>query len=198
MGTIRIPLHSRKYPNLYALIDEEDAELVSQHRWRPHFRAHCFYAKSNDGAYMHRLLLNPSADEIIDHRNRDGLDNRRANIHIATPGINARNTRPHRKSSSRFKNVAKARNRWEVRIVVDGTCVNLGHYLSEELAAHVVDRYLRHAVGESAFLNFPNLVLPDDYIDGWIKLDRMASEQLRRSGIAAFHAEQRTSKGGEA
>ncbi len=83
------------------LIDEADFKIVSAFSgmWGAHKHRNTFYAwinvRGTDGkrktVQMHRVLLNPPSDLQVDHKNRDGLDNRRENIRIATNGENARN-----------------------------------------------------------------------------------------------------------
>lgn len=42
---------------------------------------------------MHRLVMNPSDDEIVDHKNGDTLDNRMENLRITNYSGNSRNTK---------------------------------------------------------------------------------------------------------
>ena len=41
---------------------------------------------------MHRLIMQPSPDMVVDHINGDGLDNKRENLRIVTHGQNIRNS----------------------------------------------------------------------------------------------------------
>jgi hypothetical protein len=79
-----------------ALVDGEDARLVLGRRWCLHTDG---YAVCN-GVYMHRVILGIVEDGhrvMADHRNHDRLDNRRANLRVATPRQNAGNkARPPR------------------------------------------------------------------------------------------------------
>lgn len=64
-----------------ALIDDKDYSTVSPYKWYALKIGKRYYAGrryGNTTQYMHRLLL-PEATEI-DHKNRNGLDNRRCNI----------------------------------------------------------------------------------------------------------------------
>lgn len=102
---------------------------------------------------MHMMLTGYAR---TDHRNGDGLDNRRANLRAATDQDNLRNMRKHR-GSSRFKGVCWHCNDrcWNVKIRLGGRAVNLGAFADEVAAALAYDAAAREYFGEFAALNFP-------------------------------------------
>ena len=72
---------------LVTIIDVEDLEFVSQHKWCVFRRRHTDYAGRAQGkkmVFLHRVLLNATDGIDVDHRNNDGLDNRRANLRLCT------------------------------------------------------------------------------------------------------------------
>lgn len=163
-----IPLSQGKY----ALIDDEDYALVSQYQWvavcrrRRHGREE-FYAASHAGRpsdqpliYMHRLIMAALAGTIVDHINRNPLDNRRCNLRIATPAQNVANQAKHRRLSSRFKGVYwhKKKNNWKVQIGVNRRRMYVGSYTDEIEAARAYDQAARKYFGPFACLNFPSEV----------------------------------------
>lgn len=85
--------------------------------------------------FLHRFLLDPG-DLEIDHRNGDGLDNRRDNLRIATRAENSRNTGVRRDNSSGFKGVSfhKQCRKWTAQIKLDGKLHRLGLHATPELA----------------------------------------------------------------
>ena len=85
---------------------------------------------------------------ILDHDNRDGLDNSIENLLEATHSENIRNRNP--KSKSGFKGVGlTSSGRWGARICIDGgKQVSLGCYDTPEEAAEVYRRAVVERYGE--------------------------------------------------
>jgi hypothetical protein len=77
---------------------------------------------------MHRELLSAPAGLEVDHINGDKLDNRRANLRLATIGQNRQNAARRKDNTSGVKGVSwkRGENKWRARIVVDGKERHLG------------------------------------------------------------------------
>jgi hypothetical protein len=154
---------------LVAMVDDEDFDLVSRFKWHALRRGRVVHATrtvKRDGrkwtVYMHRWLLAAPAGLEVDHRNGNGLDNRRENLRIATHAQNAINhARTHQKTS-RFRGVLwnKARKRWRVVIcagrIRDGASkqIHVGTFADEVEAAKAYDRAALLHHGDFAVLNF--------------------------------------------
>jgi hypothetical protein len=155
--TIEVPLTQGQV----ALIDEVDAEAVLVHRWAAHRIGKTFYAAARarpDGGpeiiHLHTFL---TGWPLTDHRNGNGLDNRRANLREATKSQNAANRGLDRNNTSGFKGVYwnKAERKWQAHIQVDGKKRTLGRFPDPEDAARAYDAAALDAFGEFAWLNFP-------------------------------------------
>lgn len=85
-----------------AIIDAVDYSLLSEYKWCFNVsRKNMGYALRNSypvdrkhpvKIYMHRILVGAKKGEIVDHINRNTLDNRRSNLRIVDRGTNVRNS----------------------------------------------------------------------------------------------------------
>lgn len=124
----------------YALIDVEDIPRAYG-SWTAKRSGNCIYAHAKrDGAMitLHRFLLG-KPDMLVDHKNRDGLDNRRANLRLSTLGQNQWNRKISRLSKTGLKGVHKEGNRWMSYIDTDRKRTRLGVFSTPE-EAHVAYR----------------------------------------------------------
>lgn len=162
--TIEIPLHSRKYPGLAALIDDEDWLKVSGYHWCPkkgcggkfYAHAHAYVDGKKTSVLMHRLILGISGQ--VDHVSRDSLDNRKVNLRPATTSQNMANRAKYAgEYSSSFKGVSwhRQQGKWRADITKDRKTKHLGCFNDEVTAAKSYDRAAIALHGEYAALNFP-------------------------------------------
>lgn len=75
----------------YAIVDEEDYPRLVSHSW--YYKEGYALAKINGKeTRMHRLVMQEDdPQKIVDHKNRNRLDNRRSNLRVYTPEQNANN-----------------------------------------------------------------------------------------------------------
>ena len=157
--TVEIPL-SR---GLVALVDDSDAERVRAFgTWHADPSGQTFYARHNvyrpgqshQAVLMHSFI---TGWPMVDHRNGDGLDNRRSNLRPATHSQNMGNKRRYRNNTSGFKGVTRNTGTgrpWRAVIKADGRRVHLGYFDTAEDAAHAYDRAAIDLHGEFARPNF--------------------------------------------
>ena len=106
---------------------------------------------------MHREIKGFPAGLLVDHQNNNTLDNRRANLRLATSSQNLSNRRINKsKSSSQFRGVRfrKERGCWSAQITINGKAFWLGSYDNETDAAKTYDTAAKKYFGEFAKLNF--------------------------------------------
>lgn len=166
---IPLSIHRRKWSGKVALVDDEDFEHLSKWDWYARAitsRNRIRYAVREEGPrehrkviFMHNVILGVKG---VDHRNGDGLDNRRCNVRAATQSENSRNTRKmlYRKgkpTSSQYKGVCfdKQRKKWEAYIHPKNRRKrHLGRFESEVDAARAYDKAAKEHFGEFARPNF--------------------------------------------
>jgi hypothetical protein len=146
-------------------LDDVDVERFGLMPWKVDKSGHVAWNTWIDGRpktlLLHREIFGAKPGQLLDHKNRDKLDNRRENIRLADARGNAANRDPQRtnKRHSRYKGVTfhGQRKRWQA------ACGKryLGLFASEESAALAYDRAAREAFGEFARPNFGT--------DGWVQ-----------------------------
>ena len=154
-------------------MDAEDEKKLEGYIWHVEkykdkygfrFYARAFkYYKSENGKYkrksfrMHRLILDVENDKtiLVDHVDRNGLNNTRENLRICDSSQNQANKLSFVNSSSKYKGVSwnKRENRWKVAITIYGKKYNLGSFTDESEAAKAYNRKAVELFGDFALLN---------------------------------------------
>ena len=156
----------------FAIVDDEDYAKLMKHKWYAKQTHGIWYAfthirvgSGRIGISMHRFLLNPPAGMQVDHKDHNGLDNRRYNrrynIRICTHAQNIQNQRRKQGSkTSKYKGVFwHTKNKyWYVQIKQNGKKTSLGAFDNEIEAAKTYDKKAIELFGEFANTNF-NLYL---------------------------------------
>lgn len=146
-----------------ALVDDADYIYLNQWTWQAtRGRSAVWYATRTDCANerktvsMHSLLLITSGNFRADHKNGNGLDNRKENLRPATRQQNGHNQKLSVRNTSGFKGAAwYARHRvWTAQIRVSGRLLHLGRFRRLLDAATAYDMAAQVYFGEFARLNF--------------------------------------------
>ena len=141
-----------------ALVSAADYERVSNHSWQFH-KGYAVARIDGKLVYLHRLIMDAPAGVMVDHINRDRLDNRRTNLRMATNAQNQANVTKRQGMTSRYKGVSRhtATGGWQARISVEGKQMHLGYFADEAEAARAYDARAREVFGVFAQMNFPEL-----------------------------------------
>lgn len=158
----------RKLPltrGCYALVDAEDYQRLSAFLWHYHKDKNALtpYAAASGGPNgtvirMHRFLKDVS-DRLryVDHRDGNGLNNRKRNLRVCPPHRNSANRRKNKNNTSGFRGVFynKRRNRYVASICAQRKAITIGYYKTAIEAARARDLAAIQMHGDFAVLNFP-------------------------------------------
>lgn len=154
----KIPLTQGKY----ALVDDESFEYLSQWKWFAEKIGRTWYAsrglydpiKKRHGKMlrMHRVIMKNPIKKLVDHKDRNGLNNQRCNLRVCTKSTNAMNYE-RIKSKTGYRGVCMTKNKWSSGIKVNYKRINLGVFLTPELAALAYNKAAIKYHKEFAILN---------------------------------------------
>ena len=141
----------------FALVDDDDLDLLDGVSWRHVREGLSIYAIAGRRLRMHRLILDAPDGVMVDHRNGNGLDNRRSNLRLCTNSQNQANRQKRSSGSAPYRGVTwhKQAGKWQAAVKVGGKNLYLGLFHSAEAAGRAYDAMALEHFGEFAVLNFP-------------------------------------------
>ena len=136
-------LNSGGYPSTYGTFDKE--------------------IKFSRPVPCHQILFgNLKKGYVVDHINRNRLDNRRENLRVCTSKQNSYNRKKPKNSNNRFKGVVKTgpkdNPRYTASVTKDGQKYEIKDIPNEVQAAKVHDMIAEQLFGTYAAKNFPDKV----------------------------------------
>lgn len=123
-----------------AIISDEDYPRISKFTWRinGNYVRHDVAIKDKtkksgykvEAILLHRLIIGAKKNEIVDHINRDTLDNSRENLRISTASQNSLNQKFEKNTVSGYTGVSwnPRDKRWQARIQVNKQRIQLGYF----------------------------------------------------------------------
>lgn len=158
-GWIAVDVSTKSHPGAVVKISADDWDNVRR-KCRSRFHATTqgrsgnVYAQSKINGktvYMHRLVLNPQ--QIVDHINGDGLDNRRENLRACSYGENNKNSKTRSDNQTGIKGVhiEKRTNMFTSNIRSDGVSYHLGTFATKAAAQEAYEKAAKIHHGEFAY-----------------------------------------------
>lgn len=168
-----IPLYGVNGIGKFAEVDDEDYDFLMKWRWfgiyaktSSNYYAQCNYNLGNGkwtNRKMHHLIIDKKSGFIIDHKDRNGLNNQKSNLRYCTPSQNAMNKCNHTGSASQYKGVCIRRHKhsksikWQSQITINKKRITIGNFPytkeGEIQAALLYNEYAIKYFGEFANIN---------------------------------------------
>lgn len=119
------------------LFDDCDYDVVTEHTWYETNRGYIMTRLNRkEQIFLHRLLIfgaegsKENSEYMVDHINRNTLDNRRSNLRKVTPQQNAWNSGVRKNSQSKVRGVSyyEPTQKWRAVISSNGEYIHLGYF----------------------------------------------------------------------
>lgn len=145
------------------IIDLDDVSKVSAFKWFSKSSISGYYAYAHDTEFtpkvlLHRIIVGAIGLQLVDHKNRNTLDNRKSNLRICSRAENNRNAKKNKRGKSRYKGVT-LRPSGNFGVYIQSKCV--GTYPTEEEAALAYNEKALQLFGEYANIN----IIGENYDD---------------------------------
>lgn len=121
-----LKIKSNKYGNFEVLIDEEDIQKVNKYNWfvridkksenRFYVETFSSGSKERKKIMLHRYIMDCPDDMVVDHLNRNTLDNRKSNLRVCTQTENMQNRKAQKNTKLGIKNISIDKNKYVFQI----------------------------------------------------------------------------------
>lgn len=138
---VLIKLRSKMYGTSWTIVDLDVLDIllklkvtwiVRPSKYTDYVTCNRLYGKYGPRFHLHRIVLGLAKDSILepDHRNRNGLDNRKENLRLVTRSQNNFNKRMQSNNKSGVNGVflRKNTNVWQAVIKLNGKNIYLGNF----------------------------------------------------------------------
>lgn len=149
-----------------AIVDDDAPAWIFEVKWCAIRRGKCWHAQRHiileDGRgtsqYMHRVVLNAKPGEIIDHKDGNGLDNRKENLRVTSSAGNQRGFNKRQiNNTSGFRGVGwnKGYKKFEARVTHARKLLLVGYFSCPIEGARARDAKARELGWPEEGMNFP-------------------------------------------
>lgn len=146
-----IIVNDSKRGELRVLIDLDSVPLIKEFRW--YYQSRYIMTRINmKTVFLHYMILPRKEGFLMDHKNRNTLDNRKENFRYATHRQNSWNRLP-KNGSTKGVYYSKREQKWKARVVINGKRTLIGSYDTKEESISAYDNIAITTQGEFAATN---------------------------------------------
>ena len=125
-----------------ALIDKDDIDKCYGYKWSINGSGYAITYINNKYILLHKLIINnKDKTKVIDHINRNKLDNRKNNLRIVPHYINSHNRDIIK--NNKGTQYRKSDNKWIVTFYVNNKRLYFGAYANKHVAEIVARQYMK-------------------------------------------------------
>lgn len=137
------------------IFDTEDYDIVKQYRWSVDKLGYVRGQRKKEGVKLHRLLMNPAKNQVVDHINRLPWDCRKENLRVTTQHKNCFNQGLSKANTTGYKGVCfdKKAGKYMAYIHPNRRFTFLGYFINPVEAAIAYNEAASFYFGEYARLN---------------------------------------------
>ena len=145
----------------WCYVSIDDYEWLSRWKWYLSAKGYPKRTLRNGPPYavfMHKAIVCAPKNQMVDHVNRNKLDNRRSNLRLCNASENSANA-GHAPGVSGYRGVSRSISKtspWQASIYRSGKPIHIGVFSCPIEAAKARDRVAQALHGEFAILNFPD------------------------------------------
>lgn len=125
--------------NKATMVDDIDYEYLSKEKW---YLCNGYALAHKKRRKMHRIIIGAKVGEIVDHIDRNKLNNTRANLRLVNQAQNTHNQEKRPDTNNKFKGTQyiKRLGLWQSRCRIYGNDFFLGYYKSEIASAYAYNK----------------------------------------------------------
>lgn len=141
-----------------SIVDDEDYEYLNQWKWCCSSGGYALRTENKKQILMHRRITKADKNKVVDHINKNTLDNRKENLRICTKDENNSYRKMQVNNTSGYRGVRLYKPTGKGHARIGNTTKkgsSLGYFVYKEDAALAYDNEAIKRYGKFAVLNFP-------------------------------------------
>ncbi len=134
--------------NLNPVIDKNDFDKIKDYYFyldnKGYVRGYKNRKQGTNKKFLHHIIIgNPPEKHVVDHIDRNPLNNKKSNLRIVNRSINAINSNASKKNRLGIRGVywETANSKYRARVKRNGKAIHLGYYKDLKVAQRVVEDF---------------------------------------------------------